>query len=61
MLYKNNNESAVLSPNANKTKTAIAGKTDLPRVTPLFISSGLGPNGTNNTMVSDIDGGLQVT
>lgn len=28
---------------------------------PLFISAGLGPNSTNNTMVNDIDSGIRVT
>jgi hypothetical protein len=60
-LYKNNNESQVKSPNPTTTASAISGGNPLPTVTPLFISAGLGPNGTSNTMVSDIDSGLQVT
>ena len=60
-LYKNNFESTVLSPNPVTTQTAISGGNDLPTVVPLFISAGLGPNGTANTMVTDIDSGIQVT
>jgi len=60
-LYKNNNQSQVNSPNPTTTASAISGGNPLPTVTPLFISSGLGPNGTSNTMVSDISSGLQVT
>jgi hypothetical protein len=55
-LYINNNQSKVYSPNS-----LTASNNPLPTVTPLFISSGLGPNGTANTMVTDIDSGLQVT
>ena len=60
-IYKDNFQSTVLSPNPSTTATAIAGQTALPTITPLFISAGLGPNGTANTMVTDIDSGLQVT
>ena len=60
-LYKNNFQSTVLSPNPTTTATAVSGNTALPTVVPLFISAGLGPNGTNNTMVTDIDSGIQVT
>lgn len=60
-IYKDNNESTVYSPNPTTTESAIAGSTDLPTVTPRFIASGLGPNGTANTMVDDIEGGLRVT
>ena len=60
-LYKNNNESTVYSPNPSTTQTAISGNTALPTVTPLFISAGLGPNGTANTMVTDLDSGIRTT
>lgn len=52
-LYRNNNYSTVYSPNSLATSTTT--------VVPRFISSGLGPNGTSNTMVTDIDSGIRVT
>ena len=60
-LYKNNFQSTVLSPNPVSTQAAIAGNNPLPTVTPLFISAGLGPNGTANTMVTDLDLGIRTT
>ena len=44
-LYTNNQGSTVANPNPT---------TSTPRVTPLFIASGLGPYLTNNTMTSDL-------
>lgn len=52
-LYNNNNQSVVFSPNSLATSSST--------VVPRFISSGLGPNGTANTMVTDIDSGIRVT
>lgn len=60
-LYKNNNMSTVYSPNPVTTANATTNNNPLPTIVPLFIQSGLGPNGTNGTMVYDIDKGLQVT
>lgn len=60
-LYKDNYQSTVYSPNPADTQTAVSGNQPLPVITPRFIASGLGPNGTANTMVTDIDSGLQVT
>lgn len=57
-LYKNNFESTVYSPNPSSWT---GGSSTPPTVVPLFISAGLGPNGTANTMVTDIDSGIQVT
>ena len=56
-LYKNNKDSTVISPDPSATDSAAAGT--LPVARSLFIDSGLGPNGTDNTMVDDIDTGLQ--
>lgn len=50
-LYNNYNASTVVNPDAD----------NVTQVMPLFISSGLGPNGTANRMVTDIDAGMQVT
>jgi hypothetical protein len=60
-LYKNNINNKVYSPNSITTQASIAGGNPLPTVTPLFISQGLGPNGTANTMVTDIDSALRIT
>lgn len=49
------------SPDPTTTNTAIVNGNPLPRIVPLFISQGLGPNGTANTMVNDIDTGLRNT
>jgi hypothetical protein len=60
-LYTNNNESTVYSPNPSTTASAISASTALPTVTPLFISSGLGPYTANHTMTYDISSGIQST
>ena len=60
-IYKNNYLSTVYTPNMAQTKTDISGNNNLHTIVPLFISEGLGPNNTNNTMVSDIDSGIRVT
>jgi hypothetical protein len=60
-IYKNNYLSTVITPNMAQTKTDISGNNTLHTIVPLFISQGLGPNGTNNTMVTDIDSGIRVT
>jgi hypothetical protein len=51
-LWTNNQNSVVNSPDPANTAATIV---------PLFIQQSLGPNGTANTMVSDIDAGLRVT
>lgn len=50
-LYRNNKDSKLPSPNPNNPLT----------VDSLFVSTGLGPNGTANTMVTDIDTSLRGT
>lgn len=60
-LYTNNHDSTVYSPNPSSTASAVSANTPLPTVVPLFISSGLGPYTTNNTMTFDIDQGIQNT
>jgi hypothetical protein len=60
-LWNNNKLSAVLTPDPTATATAINTSTPIPQVTPLFISQGLGPNGTAGAMVTDIDSSLQNT
>jgi hypothetical protein len=53
-IYNNNKLSTVYSPNHATTNTSIYTNTPLPTVTPLFITSGLGPYTNNMTMVGDI-------
>jgi hypothetical protein len=60
-LWNNNNQSGVLTPDPAATKNATSTSTAIPTVTPLFISQGLGPNGTAGAMVTDIDSSLQNT
>jgi hypothetical protein len=35
--------------------------TPIPTIFPLFIEKYLGPNGTDNTMITDIDSGFKIT
>lgn len=59
-IYRNNNDSKVITPNpATTAATPIGGS--LPKVDSLFITTGLGPNGTANTMVDGIDRALRNT
>ena len=60
-LYNNNKDSTVVSPKASDVASAISGNAALPTVQPLFVQQGLGPNGTANTMVTDIDLNMQIT
>jgi type II secretory pathway pseudopilin PulG len=50
-LYNNYNTSTLYNPDP----------TQVVNITPYFIQSSLGPNGTAYTMVTNIDGGMQVT
>jgi len=50
-----------MTPDPVATKNAVTNGLEIPKIVPLFIQSGLGPNGTSNTMITDIDGGLQIT
>jgi hypothetical protein len=58
-LWADNHLSTVYSPNPTTTNAAMASSSPLPTITPLFIQQGLGPNGTANTMITDIDSGLR--
>lgn len=60
-IYKNNNQSTVYTPHMTQTKSDISGNNPLHTIVPLFISQGLGPNGTSNTMVTDVDSGIRVS
>jgi len=60
-IYTDNQNSRVTSPNPTTVASAIAGNNPLPTVSTLFVTQGLGPNGTANTMTTDIDAGIAVT
>lgn len=55
-LYRNNKDTMVASPNPATLQTNANAK-----VNSLFIQKGLGPNGTSDTMVTDIDSALRAT
>ena len=59
-MYKNNKDSKVTTPNPTTTAATPVGSS-LPVVDSLFVKTGLGPNGTANTMVTDIDVALRKT
>jgi len=60
-LWNNNKDSKVFTPDPIATKNAMNANTAIPQIVPLFISSGLGPNGTADTMISDLDNGFLIT
>ena len=47
------------SPNPTTTNAAMTANSALPTIVPRFIGQGLGPNGTANTMINDIDSSLR--
>jgi len=53
--------SQLVTPNPGSTKTAINANQSIPKIDSVFIKTGMGPNGTANTMLSDIDKGLLTT
>ena len=58
-LWTNNYQSTVYSPNPTTTNAAMTANNPLPTIVPRFIGQGLGPNGTANTMITDIDSSLR--
>ena len=60
-IYRNYNTSQMITPNPDSTATAANAGQSVPLIDSLFIKTGMGPNGTANTMATDIDGGLQTT
>ena len=58
-LWNDNHLSTVYSPNPTTTNAAMSSSSALPTITPRFIQQGLGPNGTANTMITDIDSSLR--
>ena len=57
-IYKN---SQMTTPNPSTTASAANAGQSTPVIDSRFIKTGLGPNGTSNTMVTDIDSALKTT
>ncbi len=51
-IYRSNNDSKVITPNPTTTRASAPA---ISYVNSRFITQGMGPNGTNNTMITDID------
>ena len=60
-IYNAYSSSQITTPNPDSTSTAINAGQDTPKIDSLFIKTGMGPNGTANTMATDIDSGLRTT
>lgn len=60
-IYSTFKNSKLITPNPDSTATAKNAGQDTPMVDSMFIRYGMGPNGTSNTMVTDIDVGLRTT
>lgn len=59
--YTKYKSSTVDTTNPSTTATATIAGQGIPQINSMFIKNGLGPNGTSNTMVTDIDLGLRTT
>ena len=59
--YSKYKDSQLITPNPTTTLANINANISIPLIDSLFITQGLGPNGTTGTMISDIDSGLRVT
>lgn len=60
-IYKTFKSSQLVTPNPDTTATAKNAGQSTPMIDSMFIKYGMGPNGTSNTMVNDIDTGLRTT
>ena len=60
-IYSLNKDATLITPNPVTTKAALDNGLSYPRIESRFITKGMGPNGTANTMVTDIDRGLRTT
>ena len=54
-IYNTYKSSQMITPNPDTTATAANAGQATPLIDSLFIKQGMGPNGTVNTMVTDID------
>lgn len=60
-IYSTFKNSKLITPNPDSTATALNAGQGTPMIDSMFIRYGMGPNGTSNTMVTDIDQGLRTT
>lgn len=60
-IYNQQKDSTVLTPDPTATTAAITAGDPVPPVDSYFIQTKLGPNGTDNTMINDIDTALRST
>ena len=60
-IYNKYKLSQLTTPNPDSTATANNAGQPTPVVDSRFIKTGMGPNGTSNTMATDIDLGLRTT
>ena len=60
-IYNTFKSSQLTTPNPDTTSIATNAGLQTPKVDSRFIKQYMGPNGTVNTMASDIDSGLRVT
>lgn len=60
-IYNTYKNSQMITPNPDATATAANAGQSTPLIDSRFIKTGLGPNGTANTMVTKIDYGLRTT
>ena len=54
-IYNTYSSSQMTTPNPDTTSTAANANQPTPQVDSRFIKQGMGPNGTANTMITDID------
>lgn len=60
-IYDKYKSSQMVTPNPDTTATNLNANLSVPMIDSRFIRQGLGPNGTENTMITDIDYGLRTT
>ena len=60
-IYNTFKTSQMVTANPDSTATAKNAGQGTPMIDSMFIKFGMGPNGTSNTMVTDIDVGLRTT
>jgi hypothetical protein len=60
-IYSTFKNSQLVTPNPDTTATATNAGQGTPMIDSMFIKYGMGPNGTSNTMVTDIDASLRTT
>lgn len=59
-IYKDYKDAQLITSDPTATAAVVVGD-PLPNIDSVFIKTGMGPNGTINTMVDDIDKGIRTT